>query len=132
MRARITELDPEENKLKLGLKQSYFVEGELEHQATNVGEGMQTRDGDGDAPGLDEQMLDMIDSGSEDEEDWREGAAGTPASSDPGELWPMMTWMTRHIMGVRFLLIQPLLSKLFPEPIVSRDWSPLPPHPVLS
>lgn len=76
VRARVIEIKLEEEKLKLGLKESYFVDVEDEvkpERLVSVEE-----------PDLDEDMLDAAEVDS-DEGDWRNAALESPETADEGE-----------------------------------------------
>ena len=77
VRARVIEIKLDEEKLKLGLKESYFVDVEDEIQAERL-EAAEDAD-------LDEEMLDAAEVDS-DEDDWRNSALGPPMeSADEGK-----------------------------------------------
>lgn len=76
VRARVVEIRPLEEKLKLGLKQSFFVD--------EPEEKLQALEGDEYAgPDLDTEMLDAAEEDSSDEgDDWRQAALESSFDSD--------------------------------------------------
>lgn len=75
VRARVIEIKLDEEKLKLGLKESYFV-GVEDEVAPDKQEIMEELD-------LDEEMLDAAEVDS-DNGDWRKAALESPESADEG------------------------------------------------
>ena len=76
VRARVIEIKLEEEKLKLGLKESYFVDVEDEVKPERLVPA--------EEPDLDEDMLDAAEVDS-DEGDWRNAALESPENADEGE-----------------------------------------------